>query len=454
MKFIQQIKPDSTLKAFWSCFILCLLGGFAIIFIVSPLFHISQKFGQGHDGYIELARSLAKGYGYVFEKDGVPVLHRPPLYPFFLVPIATLPLPFQRPALIIFQSILMGFTGCFIFKLAQELFDKAIATLSVILFLLHPWGYWNAKNPMSAVLQSFLYVVFIYVLIVEFKHIFDKNQSNTSSSRSWVNRILAGVIAASLALTHAAMLAVVGTIFVVLFIIAVLKRNRVYIFSVIVSMLVMIMFVCPWTYRNYVVSGRFLPISSGAGLAYFNGNVHYNFIEEHPQQPKESFIAASLRVLEIDAEVSSCIHFMGFKSINHDRISNKKMLTHIKKTPDKFVAKVFLNAIEYYFPFATYPFLAVKTVTIESIIITIYHLFLWGLVLLSLLVRRSNVSRKVLVLVFLIILSYAVWYFPFATFIGHSLYSFGTIPFLTILAATGISGLISLRNNFKKSINL
>ena len=33
---------------------------------------------------------------------------------------------------------------------------------------------------------------------------------------------------------------------------------------------------------------------------------------------------------------------------------------------------------------------------------------------------------------------YACWYFPFATFIGHSLYTLGTIPFLSILAARGL----------------
>ena len=79
-----------------------------ILFIISPLTGISRGFGVAHDGYLQLAQNLAKGNGYVFEPNGPPVFHRPPLYPFLLVPIAYSPDYLQRPILVVFQSLLAG----------------------------------------------------------------------------------------------------------------------------------------------------------------------------------------------------------------------------------------------------------------------------------------------------------------------------------------------------------
>ena len=75
---------------------MCLFAGLFIIFVIAPLTGVSKHFGRANDGYIQLARSLGTGDGYVFEKDGPPVFHRPPLYPALLVPITFLPDPLQQ----------------------------------------------------------------------------------------------------------------------------------------------------------------------------------------------------------------------------------------------------------------------------------------------------------------------------------------------------------------------
>lgn len=98
--------PKTSQQAFWLCFGLCAFLCFFILYGLAPLTGTSQTFGtDAHDGYIELAQNLVQGLGFVFEPGGAPVSHRPPLYPFILMPIALLPDVWQRPMIVLLHSI-------------------------------------------------------------------------------------------------------------------------------------------------------------------------------------------------------------------------------------------------------------------------------------------------------------------------------------------------------------
>jgi hypothetical protein len=227
-------------------------------------------------------------------------------------------------------------------------------------------------------------------------------------------------------------------IFTLILFIAALFRNTRHLLTAVVVVIVAVCFIAPWTYRNWVVFNRFMPISGGGGLAYFNGNAHWDFIEQQPQKPGEGYIDASLRVLGIDGTEKTHTHWKGFKDIGLEELANGKMAEHVKNHPVLFVKKIVLNSVEYYFPILTYPFLAVKSISIEQIALTVFHLGLWGCAIIGILFRRSNYSLKPYLLLLVGIFLYSVWFFPFAAFIGHSLYTMGTIPFLCVVSAAGI----------------
>ncbi len=426
IKFLYKLLPQNSRQAFFITFVLCLFGTCFILFVVSPITGLSKNFGAGNDGYIQLARSLVKGDGYVFEPGGSEVFHRPPLYPLFLVPVVLFPEGLQRYVIVIPQSILVAFIGMMIFKIAKQLYNQNVAITALLFFLVNPWVYWNAKNPMTSILQAFLYLIFAYFSAQEL--------FNKSGFKSWQIGLIIGTAGAGLALTHAAMLPVVLLLIGTLFITTLIKnRNR--ISTPLFAGLAVICFIAPWTYRNWVVFHKFLPISGGGGLAYFNGNVHWSGIEPEPQRPSESYIDAALRVMEIGGTEKTITHWKGFKDIRNEELANRKMAEHIKNHPGLFIKKFALNAIEYYFPAFTKPFLAIKSVTAEQWALSIFHLILWVLAIVGI----FYCPRKGLLLLAGIVF-YSVWYFPFATgFIGHSLYTLGTIPFLSILAAVGIS---------------
>jgi predicted DCC family thiol-disulfide oxidoreductase YuxK len=424
-KFIKKIIPSNDKQAFQISFFLCFFFCAVILFVAAPITGLSQNFGAGNDGYIQIARNLVAGNGYVFEKGGPPVFHRPPMYPLFLVPVALFPENLQRYVIVIPQSILVGFIGMFIFKIARQLYNQNVAVIALLLFLINPWVYWNAKNPMTAILQTFLYIVFAYLAGTEL--------FNKSKVSQLLSAIFMGMSAAALVLAHAAMLPVVFVVMLIIFA-AVIKRNKRMRMPVYAGLIAMCL-IAPWTYRNWVVFHKFIPVGGGGGLAYFNGNVHWNFIEDQPQKKGETYIDASLRILGIEGTEQTAAHWKGFKDIKNEEIANAKMAEDIKIRPVLFIKKTILNAVEYYFPTITYSFLAIKVKSTEQIALTVFHLVLWICAAFGL-----YFYRRAGLLLLAMIICYAVWYFPFATgFIGHSLYTLGTIPFLSILAAAGVA---------------
>jgi hypothetical protein len=48
---------------------LCFAGCLFIIFVITPLTGLSGHFGQGHDGYIQIAENLGKGNGAIWATD-------------------------------------------------------------------------------------------------------------------------------------------------------------------------------------------------------------------------------------------------------------------------------------------------------------------------------------------------------------------------------------------------
>jgi len=88
------------------------------------------------------------------------------------------------------------------------------------------------------------------------------------------------------------------------------------------------------------------------------------------------------------------------------------------------------------FAIITYAFTAVKIFGVENLALSVFHLTLWGLALVGTLWgRQQNESWLPTRLTLCSVVLYGIWFLPFVGFIGHSPYTFGTIPFLSILAA-------------------
>ena len=188
-------------------FVSTLVLSSSYVFVIGPLTgHGSDFGGNSHDGYLELAGQIVSGHGFVFEENGPPNLHRPPFYPLLIVPVSLLDANWQRLSLILIHSLIVGGTCYFLFHLGTLLFGRVSGGLAVMVLLLSPWTYLNAKNPMPPVTQAFLYTAFVYFLAQYWT-------SRPSKRLRWAQAMGLGVLAAALTLTHGAMLPVMIVFF-------------------------------------------------------------------------------------------------------------------------------------------------------------------------------------------------------------------------------------------------
>lgn len=441
MNLCRRIIPKTGKGAFWLGAGLCLLVCLLIIFVLPPLTGISKRFGgHGHDGYLEIATNIIRGHGFVFEPGGGPVLHRPPLYPLLISPLTLLPKGLWRLCLIIVQSAMVGGIAFLIFRIGKYLFCASIARTAVIIFLLNPWVYWHAKNPMTPIIQGFLYILFVFLIGSNVLAVLEGADSPQGKKRWWTKQLAIGGIGSALILTHGTMLASVFTLLFILFIIGMFRKSYRTVATSIISGMIIVILIAPWTYRNWVVFKRFVPVTSNCGVAYIQGLVHWNICGELAARPNESYDAATLRFLGIKGDTSSYMQYYGFNDPGMDAELNMKVKEYIRMHPGIFLEKLLLNSIDYYFPSIVYPFLAVKIFSVEELALTLFHLTLWGLAFIGIRSGRGQKkSRLQTILMLFPIILYGVWYLPFVTFIGHRLYTFGTIPFLSLLAARGLN---------------
>jgi hypothetical protein len=227
-------------------------------------------------------------------------------------------------------------------------------------------------------------------------------------------------------------------LFIGILFIKALLENRDRIFIAILAGFIATCLVAPWTYRNWVAFNKFIPIAGGSGLGYFNGLVQWNIDPNCTQRKGESCIDASMRVAGIAGSEAVDTHWKGFKDINTEERMNKKVAEHLCKNPGLFLKKVLLNIVGFYFPMLPYHYLTNKNFSAENAAMTIFHMVLWFFALIAIWsIKKQKYWRLSVELMVAAIVFYAVWFLPFTIFIGHSLYTLGTIPFLSILAAAG-----------------
>ncbi len=438
--------PPSPATAFWLVAAIACLVDLLVIW-AAPWTGISRHFGGWrHDGYLELARNLLAGNGFVFDAGGPAVLHRPPLYPMLLVPLVALPEPVQRPVLVILQSGLLGGVAAIVWKIGSRLFNEAVGRVAVGVLLLDPWLIWVVKNPMSIILQTILYTTFCWLLLQAFR------LNSTHESRGFKISsglgLLLGLNAGALALVHGTMILTCGLLLAGACLLCLWQRDYRSVASVVVAGTVMLIVIAPWTARNWAVSGKFIPVVSNSGLAYVLGNAHWGLGNDRMERVERQSETA-VRATEI-GKPADVIQFSGSTDPALETEFNRRMIEHIWNRPKEFLLKCSLNAAAFYFPLVDHvyvrsfvghpsPQLGGARQTFLATAITVFNGFLWILCWVGILFRNMTVEHlRAWLSVLVLIAVFPVAYLPFLTYVGHAQYVLPTIPLLSVLAAVGL----------------
>ena len=199
-----------------------------------------------------------------------PTVSRPPLWPFIIAIIYFFVGKHEFFARLFFCFLGSG-TCVLIYIFAKDLFGKRIAVFTGViaaiytgLFIYDGWLYTES-------LYTFCLLTFTYSLY-RLQHapltsdLSAKNRfSRIFQYRRWI--ILCGIFLGFLALTRPNGLVIFGLLYAWAAIVMLVKiiSWRVVVRNTLIITCIAAMMVAPWTYRNYVVSHAFVPVSTGMG---------------------------------------------------------------------------------------------------------------------------------------------------------------------------------------------
>lgn len=398
--------------------------------------------GHAHDGYVELARSLIRGEGFVFEAGGEPVFHRPPLYPLLIAPAMLLPEGAQRAVLSALDVLFLAGTCSLVFHLARLWFAPWAGAAAAVLISANPWILLKVGVGMPPLMQVFLFTA----LVVAGVRALEEPRDPGAGLR---RGLLVGLSAAALVLTHGAMIASVALLFGAALLWSLVGRRWASLRALAVAVALVAACVAPWTLRNHQVTGRPIPVAGNMGFAYFVAKAHWqevppglrDRIEEGLLFGQETSRAALL-IAGVEGPIEQHYHFYGLKDPALDAELGRRMMADLRAEPLAYARRVGLNAIDYVAPIVWPLVLRGDAGLLDTLwrwkLKSARTLATCGIALLAIagvLRSRGAVRTRGAVLLFAVG-AFAAPYVIVLT--GRSDYVLGALPLLSLLAALGL----------------
>jgi 4-amino-4-deoxy-L-arabinose transferase-like glycosyltransferase len=300
-----------------------------LLFALLPWIHTDPFGGSGHDGYLQLAQSLAHNGSYSF--DGAhAVTTRAPLTSVLLVPGILL----RAPELwTLSLQLLLSIGTVLTIRWSALLLgaDETAATLCAAIFGLNPWFIWFCKNPMTYVASAFLVSVVVAVYLFAL----------TRNRRPIVFATL-GLLCGLAALTHPSCALLVPGI-----VISRIIWNRATLKNITLEFVVLassfVLTLSPWITRNYFVTRRFIPTVDGAGFQYLIGKSLYeNRGRVERTETQFAYAARLLRVRESDLPIT--FHTLPASyNLLLDRLAREDFVDTLKQSPQSVLKRAVLQ---------------------------------------------------------------------------------------------------------------
>ena len=146
-----------------------------------------------------------------------------------------------------------------------------MAKVAVAILLLYPWLYWHVKNPMNVITQMLGIVLVLDLIASELWPHETPIRPMGVFAHPFVRPICIGLALAMVSLVHGAVFPAMTVIWLLLFSAGIVCRNRRLALVAVVSGLTAMIAIAPWTYRNWKVTHRFIPVVHSAGACLFLG---------------------------------------------------------------------------------------------------------------------------------------------------------------------------------------
>lgn len=233
--------------------ILIVLASFLVQFYFLCFLQADCIKGDGHH-YYQIGRNLLTKKG--FYLNDVPNVRRPPFYPLVLAGLFYL-FDYNMAAVQFVQVVLNILTCLLIYFLARRLFSERTALLSAVAAAVFPPLAVMSFYVLSEGLAAFLLTAAIFLLYAGLK-----------VKRSFLF-ILLGIVLALGTLTRPTLLLFPAIVLFLLFVLAGWKQAVRLSLSFVLPF---ILLVGVWTARNYLITGKLIPVTIGADIELWNGS--------------------------------------------------------------------------------------------------------------------------------------------------------------------------------------
>jgi 4-amino-4-deoxy-L-arabinose transferase-like glycosyltransferase len=269
--------------------------------------------------YDALARSLAAGHGFV-SAGGAPTLFRAPLYPLLLAGVYAA-FGHSTLAAVIVQAVIGGLAAPLLVLLGRQLTrSDGMANLAGLMFACHP---------LLIFATGLLYSETVYLTILLIFTLMCLRMAKGRGSVGWA--LGCGAILGLSALLRPNMLLFPVALFAWLWI-SLRRLDRAFLLSA-ALVLAMAAVILPWTWRNYRVSGAFVPVSANSGLNLWQGN--------HPEADGAAYPFDQVDPLP------------GTSEVERDAVYRSWALEEIRSDPGRILALIPRKVVKFFAPLET-----------------------------------------------------------------------------------------------------
>lgn len=298
--------------------------------LFSLLYWIDKPVTHDASEYLLLAENLYNGesYGYTEEQLSSGEHHeRAPIYPLFILTIFSI---FGKSltSIKIIQSVISALLPLLIYLFTVKLTESEWAgRVAAIILVFYPPLFWGSAEYLSETLFTTI-AVSGFLMLVYYR-------DNTK----WISLLFAAFLMVLAAHIKPVLLMTFPLIFFWLWFRKGFSRKTGFIHAVIFTCMTLV-FIAPWTARNYVVEKKFILIASEGGITFWTGN--------NDLAVGDGDMAANPQIKEdnkrLRRENSSA------SPAELERIYYREALKFIKEKPVKFVMLLVKKSFYFWFP--------------------------------------------------------------------------------------------------------
>lgn len=394
---------------------IAIVGFFASLcfsFFVFPALVESQRVNIDPDRFGQLARNIAQGNGFVYEKDGPPVLERTPMYALILAGLFKLVGGFSLQTVQMLQAILHGISSFIIYAIGVRFYKQRTAILAQLLFAFHPIAIWYTARIWLETTQTLMLLLIALAMIRLFE------------MPSVKRAVLLGFCVGLGCLTKSTLLLVPFVILALLLYRFKNKGLRLGVITVVATFLVIL----PWTWRNYQVTSRFLPVNTSLGFNLIQGDIIGERWPSSRMTTIDSWVGGKQRV---DSVLNSSR--IPWESVEGDRTLTAYALRNYIRYPFAFVWRCVANLSTFWY---------LSESALKSLLFGLLQISLMFLAVISFVRMNSPTKKSILPLIVLC----GYLFFVNGLIVGWGRYSMPMIPFLLFIASPLLQTIPSKRH--------